>query len=96
MTLELIKVRISENKKLLEETYKVKSIGIFGSCANGTLGKESDIDILVEFYEPPDIFKFIKLEEFLTNLLGIKVDLATKKSLKPLIKEAILNETVYI
>ena len=96
MTLEEIKAKISGNKKLLEEKYNIKSIGIFGSCVNDTLSKKSDIDILVEFSKIPDIFEFIKLEDFLTTLLGAKVDLVTKKALKPFIKETILNETVYI
>jgi hypothetical protein len=96
MTLEAIKEKISKNKRLLEEKYNVKSIGIFGSFAKEISDKDSDIDILVEFSKTPDIFDFIKLEEFLSNLLGTKVDLVTKKALKPLIKETILKETVYI
>lgn len=96
MILDDIKEKISKNKRLLEEKYNVKSIGIFGSAANDTLSKDSDIDILVEFSEVPDIFEFLRLEEFLANLLGARVDLVTKKALKPLIKETILNETVYI
>jgi hypothetical protein len=96
MPLEAIREKISRNKALLEEKYNVKSIGIFGSCVNDTLHKESDIDILVEFSKTPDIFEFIKLEEFLADLLDAKVDLVTKKALKPLIKETILKETIYI
>jgi hypothetical protein len=96
MNLDQIKEKINKNKRLLEEKYRVKSIGIFGSAVNNAVGKDSDIDILVEFSEVPDIFEFVALEGFLTNLLGAKVDLVTKKALKPLIKDAILNETVYI
>ena len=40
-------------------------------------------------------FDFIELEDFLSEHLGIKVDLATKNALKPLIKDQILKETVY-
>jgi len=96
MTWEEIRKKISRNKALLEEKYSVKSIGIFGSFAKDTFDRNSDIDILVEFSKTPDIFEFIKLEEFLSNLLGAKVDLVTKKALKPLIKEGILKETLYI
>lgn len=96
MILEEIKEKIRKNKRFLEGRYNVKSIGVFGSALNDTFGKDSDIDILVEFSEVPDIFEFVELEEFLANLLGAKVDLVTKKALKPLIKESILNETVYI
>ncbi len=96
MNLEEIKEKINKNKRLLKEKYSVKSIGVFGSAVKNAVGKDSDIDILVEFFEVPDIFEFIELEGFLTNLLGAKVDLVTKRALKPLIKDAILNETVYI
>jgi len=50
----------------------------------------------VKFSETPDIFEFIKLEEYLTQILGIKVDLVTKKALKPSLREEILKEIVYL
>jgi len=96
VNIEDIKKIINKHKVVLTEQYKVKSIGIFGSYARGLSDKESDIDILVEFSETPDIFEFIKLEEYLTQILGIKVDLVTKKALKPSLREEILKETVYL
>ncbi len=94
--IEEIKKIINKHKTILTEQYKIKSIGVFGSYAKGSPDKKSDIDILVEFSETPDIFEFIKLEEYLTQILGIKVDLVTKKALKPSLKEEILKETVYL
>jgi len=60
--------------------------------------KGSDIGILVEFYPEPeiDLIKFVELEKFLSNLLGIKVDLVMKSALKPRIGKRILKEVVYI
>ena len=87
---------ISKNKRLLESRYNVKVIGIFGSYSKEQSRKRSDIDILVEFSKSPDFFEFIRLEEFLEGLLGIKVDLVTRNALKPLIKDEILKETIYI
>lgn len=95
-SIERIKELIGKNRELLGEKYKVKGIGIFGSCAKGRLQKGSDIDVLVEFYEPPDLFEFIRLEEFLKGLLGRKVDLVSRKALKPLIRDEILKATVYL
>ena len=94
--IEEIKKIINKHKTILTEQYKIKSIGVFGSYAKGSPDKKSDIDILVEFSETPDIFEFIKLEEYLTQILGIKVDLVTKKALKPSLKEEILKEIVYL
>ncbi|MFA5271020.1 MAG: nucleotidyltransferase family protein [Candidatus Omnitrophota bacterium] len=91
-----IKTIIADNRKALERDYKVKRIGLFGSYAKGYPRKNSDIDILVDFYEVPDMFKFIALEFFLKKMLGKKVDLVTRKALKPFIKNDILRETVYL
>ncbi len=58
---------------------------------------KSDIDILVTFSENAHVgfFKFLELEEFLGKKLGVKVDLVTKNALKPILKDQILQETVY-
>lgn len=91
-----IKTSLNENLGFLQSTYYVKSIGVFGSVARGDNTEGSDIDILVEFSEPIGFFKFIELEDFLSEILGEKVDLVTKEALKEAIKEGILNETVYV
>jgi len=83
-------------KKEIEGKYKVREIGIFGSYVRGEELKGSDIDILVEFKEPIGLFKFLDLEEYLENLLGKKVDLVSKKALKPQIGKQILKEVIYI
>jgi hypothetical protein len=78
----------------LEERYNVKTIGLFGSALRGEQCSESDIDVLVEFRTPIGFFKFLELEEFLSERLGGKVDLVSKKALKPEIGRIILAETV--
>lgn len=80
----------------LQTKYNVKTIGVFGSVSRGEEKKSSDVDILVEFSEPVGFFKFIELEEFLGELIGKKVDLVTKKALKPTIGREILKEVVYV
>ena len=95
-TIKEIKNLLSKHRKELEAKYKVKNIGVFGSFVRGEQKKKSDIDILVEFKETVDFFEFLDLEEHLERLLGIKVDLVTKRALKPLIKDKILNEVVYV
>ncbi|MDH5202469.1 MAG: nucleotidyltransferase family protein [Nitrospirota bacterium] len=81
---------------ILKSQYKVKEIGVFGSCVRGGQKKKSDIDILVEFKRTPDFFEFLRLEEYLEGILGTKVDLVTKGALKPYIGKHILKEVVYI
>jgi predicted nucleotidyltransferase len=94
--LKEIKEIIKQNKIELEEKYRVKEIGVFGSYVRREEKKRSDIDILVEFKEPVGLFEFMDLEEHLEKLLGVKVDLVSKKALKPRIGQYILKEVVYI
>ena len=92
---ELKKI-LRNQKPSLKAEYGVIEIGIFGSYTKGNQKKTSDVDILVEFEKTIDLFTFVHLKNHLTGLLGVDVDLVTKKALKPKIGERILSETVYI
>ncbi|MBU4190532.1 MAG: nucleotidyltransferase family protein [Candidatus Thermoplasmatota archaeon] len=87
---------LKQHKRGLVEKYKVKEVGIFGSYIKGKQKKRSDIDILVEFEEVPDLFKFLELERHLEKFLGLKVDLVRKKALREELKDMILDEVVSI
>ena len=78
----------------LANRYKVKSLEIFGSYLYGRQKKGSDLDVLVEFNEPPSLLKFIELEYRLADLLSVKVDLVMKDALKPAIGRRILEEAI--
>ena len=93
-TKEEIKETLKGLKPILQEKFKVKEIGIFGSFVRGEESEESDVDILVEFSEPIG-WEFIDLMEFLEKILGRKVDLVTVRALKPQLKDKILKEVVY-
>ncbi|WP_457613174.1 nucleotidyltransferase family protein [Methanocaldococcus sp.] len=64
-TLSEIKEILRKHKKELKEKYKVKSIAIFGSYARGEQKETSDIDIMVEFYEPIGL-KIVDLRDYWT------------------------------
>ncbi|HNZ27859.1 MAG TPA: nucleotidyltransferase family protein [Spirochaetota bacterium] len=91
--LEIIKQLINEKRKLLEEEYGIKSIGIFGSYARGEETDKSDIDIIVEFSKPVGM-EFIHLKYYLSDLLDNDVDLTTPDAIKsnriPYIKKDII------
>jgi len=87
---------INKHIELLRRDYNVKNIGIFGSIVRGEERPKSDVDILVEFREPVGLFKFIELEDYLGSIFKKKVDLVSKKALKPAIGKHILREVVYI
>ena len=79
---------------MLRKRFHVQYLGVFGSYVQGSPRRDSDLDILVEFSETPSLFEFIELEGYLSKLLGVKVDLVMKGTLKPLIGRQILNEVV--
>ena len=87
---------LRENYEELSKKFKVKKIGIFGSIVKDLETKDSDIDILVDFFEPITIFTFIDLEDFLTLKLDRQVDLVSEKGLKHVLKTIILKEVVYV
>jgi predicted nucleotidyltransferase len=91
-----IKEILQDHKASLKEEYGVTEIGLFGSYIKGNQKKTSDVDILVEFEKAIDLFTFVHLKNHLSDLLGVNVDLVTKKALKPEIGKRILSETVYI
>ncbi len=94
--IDQIIMKLRENMPVLREKYKVKTLGVFGSYVRGEQKKSSDLDILVEFQEPVGLFKFMELEEFLEKNTGVKVDLVSRKALKPRIGKHILEETINV
>lgn len=95
-TLGKLKEILAEHKEELQKKYKVDEIGIFGSYVRDEQTKKSDVDILVTFYETIDLFMFVELEDYLSDILGVKVDLVMKEGIKPRLKEKILSEAVYL
>jgi hypothetical protein len=94
-TIEKLKATLALHKKELKKKFKVKEIGIFGSYVRQEQNKKSDVDVLVSFYETIDLFSFVELENYLSDILGVKVDLVMKDGIKPRLKERILAEAVY-
>ena len=95
MTKNEIVNKIRELKPLLAKEYAVKEIGLFGSFANGDASENSDIDLLVELYQPTG-WKFFSLEIYLEKIFGRKIDLVTKNALKERTRENFLNQVNYI
>ena len=81
-------------KPFLNQKFKVKEIGVFGSYVRGDGTEESDVDVLVEFHEPIG-WEFVDLKEILEEILGKKVDIVTLRALKPQLRDKILKEVVY-
>ena len=87
---------LSENRARLDH-FSVKDVFIFGSVARDESIEVSDVDILVEFQADAKVglFKFTRLQRFLSELLECDVDLATPDALHKDLKENILKEAIH-
>ena len=96
-SLETARTFLEKNKGVLSKKFGVKKTGIFGSFARGEEKRGSDMDILVEFEEGSETFKnYMNLKFFLEDRFSRKVDIVIINDIKPLIKEEILREAVYV
>ena len=77
---------------LLAERYSVETLEVFGSYVRAEQKADSDLDVLVTFREEPSLLTFIAIENYLSDTLGVKVDLVMKDSLKPAIAKIVLVE----
>ena len=69
-----------------------RKIAIFGSYVRGEEKPKSDIDIIVEFSERKSLLELVRIERELSEVLGIRVDLLTEKSISPYLIDTIRGE----
>ena len=90
-------VSFLRNNKEKIYSYGVKQIGLFGSFVKDKQGKNSDIDILVEFgSDSLNYDNYINLALYLEDNLARRIDLVTRDSLSPYIGPHILEEVEYV
>lgn len=88
--------QLRQARQSLAARYQVEMLGVFGSYVRNQQHEGSDLDILVTFSEPPSLFRLVALQDELSALLGIPVDLVMKTSLKPSTGQHILKEMVEV
>lgn len=93
-TLDEIRRIIRAHKEALAERYGVVVVGVFGSHVRGHPRTDSDLDLLVEFLRPISLLELVGAELYLSEKLGMKVDLVPKRSLREELRESILKEAV--
>jgi predicted nucleotidyltransferase len=74
--------------------FRIKSLAIFGSVARDEARPDSDIDILVEFEQPVTFDQYMELKFYLEDHLGTRVDLVSRRTLKPQIRSAVEQEAI--
>lgn len=95
MTRDDILEKLAASRPELDQ-FHVESLSVFGSVARGEASDDSDVDVLVEF-EPEAVvgmFEFVRLQRYLSELLGRRVDLATPDALHKALRDGILSEAI--
>ncbi len=87
--------RLSERRQELAQ-FGVKHLALFGSMVRGEAGPTSDVDILVEFEGQATFDRYMDLKFYLEELLGCRVDLVTRKALKPRLRPVVEKEALYV
>ncbi|MEW6482621.1 MAG: nucleotidyltransferase family protein [bacterium] len=90
------KEEIFEKITRLLKSRGVRKVDVFGSYVRGEEKPESDIDIIVEFSERKSLLELVRIERELSEVLGIKVDLLTEKSISPYLIDTIKKEMMVI
>ena len=85
---------VQANKDGLEK-FAVQDLFLFGSVARDEATAKSDVDFLVNFSRPAGLFTLLGLKGFLEELLGCDVDIGTPNSLRPHLRETVLEEVIW-
>ncbi len=92
--IEQIRQTLREPLPVLRARYGVASLALFGSHVRYEARPDSDLDLLVTFDEAPGLLAFVELEDHLSDLLGVSVDLVMESALKPHIGDRVREEAV--
>lgn len=92
VSLEQCKTILAEAMPQLRAQYNLTGLGVFGSRVRRSNRSDSDLDLLVSFSRPPGMLTFLKLEQELSDRLGLKVDLVMPDALDRRIAEKIVAE----
>jgi uncharacterized protein len=95
-TVEQIRTAIRQHQEVLVERYGIKVVGLFGSYARREHRKRSDLDLLVDIVRPISLLELIGAELYLSEVLGVKVDLIPKRDVREELRETIFREALSI
>jgi predicted nucleotidyltransferase len=88
---------LKRNKRFLYDKFGVTRMGIFGSFIRGEQAGSSDIDMIVDIEKGrKNIHSFLQLKRFLEEELEKKIDLGFEHSLKPIVRDKIREQIIYV
>lgn len=89
-------LRILAEHRTALNSFGIKLLGIFGSVARDEAKPDSDVDILVEFEGSVTFDRYMDVKFYLEDLLGRRVDLVSRRALKPVIRAIVEQEAIYV
>jgi uncharacterized protein len=91
-------IYLKNNKEYFRDQFNVVELGVFGSYSRNEQTENSDIDIIIEMPRgTDDIFeKKQQLRELLKNYFHREIDICRERSIKPLFREMILKDAIYV
>ncbi len=92
--IDRIKQTLNEHQEELRERFGITGIGIFGSFARGEQTPDSDLDVLVSMDKSVSLLEWAGAVNYLSGLLGIKVDVVPVEDIRPELKQAIMEEVI--
>ena len=95
-TLSEIQHILHDHSSELRDRYGLMNLAVFGSVVRGEARENSDVDILTEVERPIGLIALVGAENYLSDLLGVKVDLVLKRSVRRELREQIFNEAVAV
>lgn len=87
---------LRQHASALHQRFGTSRMALFGSAARDELGPDSDIDILVEFDQPPTFDAYFGAKDYLEATLGRPVDLVTAGGLKPRARQQVERDLVHV
>ena len=76
--------------------FRIKSLFLFGSVARNEANQESDLDFIVDFEGSATFDRYMDLKIFLEDLFDRQIDLAIEGSLKPQIRQRVVEEAILV
>ena len=87
---------LHEHADEVRERYGITNLAVFGSVVRGEAGGNSDVDVLADVERPIGLIALVGAENYLTELIGIKVDLVLKRSVRSELRDRIFSEAVTV
>ncbi|MCY7367264.1 MAG: nucleotidyltransferase family protein [Chamaesiphon sp.] len=83
-------------EQMMLSKFGIKSLFLFGSVARNEANQESDLDFIVDFEGSVTFDRYMDLKIFLEDLFDRQIDLAIESSLKPQIRQRVVEEAILV